>query len=302
MSARVRAKRPPQEAATRTILDSGAYSAYTQNKEVNAEEYIRYCVQYQHHYSRIIVLDTIPPKTEEQKKKKKAKYDKGTYESTSPEAAEFGAKNSFDMWVRMRDAGIQNATPVFHRFERFYWLERYLDEGADYICFGPGAYSSHSKKRDWLDQCFSTICDSDGYPTVDTHGLAVTSVELIMRYPWTSVDSAAWCKRAGFGVVLVPKGKNKDGSYDYSRGAWSVAVSDVAFEQAMGKDGQRKIFFNLSKAEKDYVLEYLRTVCGKNFSEVAISPHHRRVCNIVFFHELGKSHNVDRFVQTRGLF
>ena len=295
-------RRQQTEAATRTILDSGAYSAYTRGQEIDADEYIRFCVRYQHCFSRIIVLDTIPPKSKQQKEKKRLKYDKGNFEQTTPEAAEIGARKSYAMWVRMRDAGIRNVTPVFHRFERFDWLERYLDEGADYICLGPGAYSSHAKKRDWLDECFSLLCDSDGYPEVDTHGLAVTSVELIMRYPWTSVDSASWAKRAGFGVVLVPKGRHIDGRYAYDKGAWSVAMSNISFEQSAGEDGTRLIYQNLSATNREFIREYLREVCGREYAQVAVSPFHRRLCNIIFFHKLSEVHNVERFIRAPELF
>ena len=286
-------ERPP---ATYTILDSGAFSAYTRGDEVNADEFIRFCQRYQRYFFRIVVLDSIPPKSEGQSTKKRKKYDKGTFEYTSAEGAEEGAVRSYEMWVRMRDAGIENVTPVFHRFERFDWLKRYVDEGADYICLGPGAYSTSKKKLDWLDSCFDILTDGDGYPIVDTHGLAVTSVELIMRYPWTSVDSSAWAKKAGFGQVMIPHAKRADGSYDYSRSR-IITVSDVAYNLASQQSDAevKRTFHGMSRPQREYVCEYLEKVCDRQFSQVAVSPKHRRICNIIFFHELSKFHNVKRF-------
>ena len=286
--------------ATRTILDSGAYSAYTRGVHIDEDEYIAFCVRYQKHFSRIIVLDTIPPKTEEQKEKdKEDRYAyRRAFDTTSAEAAEQGAARSYAAWVRMREAGIKNCTPVFHRFERLDWLKRYLEEGADYICLGPGAYSRHEQKRQWLDQCFGVICSADGRPKVGVHGLAITSVELIMRYPWTSVDSAAWAIRAGYGVVLVPE-KNREGEFDFGLGAaWAVSVSIESYQLGQRGDWPRRLFRDLSSAEQQHVHEYLRVVCGRRYSQVALSAHHRRVCNSIFFHELSKAHNVTRFFKT----
>ena len=97
--------------------------------------------------------------------------------------------------------------PVVHYPEDPVWLEKYLSRGHDMIGLGGlvGKSSQEACKR-WLDDCFDRICDShDRLPMVKIHGFGVTSIPLLSRYPFYSVDSKTWLDVAAYGKILVPQ-------------------------------------------------------------------------------------------------
>jgi hypothetical protein len=56
-----------------------------------------------------------------------------------------------------------------------------------------------------LDYLFKKyIIDDKGKPRVKVHGLATTSLPLMQRYPWYSVDSARCMKLAVYGQIIIP--------------------------------------------------------------------------------------------------
>jgi len=105
--------------------------------------------------------------------------------------------------------------PVWHFGTDEEWLQRYIDEGYDYIAMG-GLIPNHvctlvpALDRIWR----SRLTDSEGSPRVKVHGFALTSHILITRYPWYSVDSSAWMKVCGYGAIYVPP--RRDGKWDWS--------------------------------------------------------------------------------------
>ncbi len=57
----------------------------------------------------------------------------------------------------------------------------------------------------WLDRLWEEhLCDSSGNPRVRVHGFGLTSLPLMKRYPWFSVDSSTWVQNAANGMVLIP--------------------------------------------------------------------------------------------------
>ncbi len=102
----------------------------------------------------------------------------------------------------MEAAGV-SPVPVFHLGEDLKWLRRYVDK-YEYIAIGGLIPNTTRELYNWLDPIFrDIICDSKGYPRVKVHGLACTSLGLMTRYPWYSVDSATARKLGNFGSILV---------------------------------------------------------------------------------------------------
>jgi hypothetical protein len=96
--------------------------------------------------------------------------------------------------------------PVIHAGTPIHWIKKYLKEGYDFLGFG-GLGQKMSKKSyfRWADNAFSYICPPPHRtPVVKVHGFAMTSMQLVSRYPWWSVDSASWIKASGFGAIYVP--------------------------------------------------------------------------------------------------
>ena len=56
----------------------------------------------------------------------------------------------------------------------------------------------------WLDSLWERLVDSDGRPITRVHGFGLTSLPLMMRYPFYSVDSSTWVQWASRGLVLEP--------------------------------------------------------------------------------------------------
>lgn len=93
--------------------------------------------------------------------------------------------------------------PVFHTRENPTWLKKYIDEGYDYIALGGMVAESKQWLRPWLDDIFgSYLVDGRGRPRVKVHGFGLTTIDLILRYPWYSVDSTRWVLLGRYGQIL----------------------------------------------------------------------------------------------------
>lgn len=156
------------------FLDSGAFSAFTQGIEVNMEGYCEYCRTNADIIHVASVLDGIgdPLKT-------------------------------YQNQMKMHELGV-NALPCFHYGED----ERYLDfyiEHYDYITLGGMVPISTPQLKLWLDRLWEDhLTHPDGTPKIKVHGFGLTSLPLMVRYPWYSVDSSTWVQWAANGMLLVP--------------------------------------------------------------------------------------------------
>lgn len=117
--------------------------------------------------------------------------------------------------------------PTYHFPSDNKWLKRYLEKGYDYI--GIGGLAGRWKGMNvgpWLDNAWALVCPkSNKYmPTTRVHGFGVTSVSMMLKYPWYSVDSTSYKIGGAMTAVFVPHGK--PGSYDYHRQPWFIYVGD----------------------------------------------------------------------------
>ena len=118
--------------------------------------------------------------------------------------------------------------PVVHFQTPLQFVERYIEKGYDLI--GVGGLGQGVAKRGyykWADGLFKLLCPASNQyrPIVRTHGFAMTSWELMMRYPWWSVDSASWIKIAAYGGILIPE-RDREGRWRYDRPPTLVAISN----------------------------------------------------------------------------
>lgn len=57
----------------------------------------------------------------------------------------------------------------------------------------------------WLDNLFKNyLCNKDGTARVKLHGFGLTTMKLLLRYPWYSVDSTSWMMTSNMGSIYVP--------------------------------------------------------------------------------------------------
>lgn len=114
--------------------------------------------------------------------------------------------------------------PVWHFGSDVKWLLRYIKEGYDYIGIGGLVPNPYCVLKPALDEIFTKyLTDRKGYPVVKLHGFAATSIQLMTRYPWYSVDSASWIKYGNYGWVLLPQ--RIRGNWRYSEMSYKINVS-----------------------------------------------------------------------------
>lgn len=198
------------------FLDSGAFSAYTLGIEIDLPTYCDY-IKRNHDLWRVedgvvmaSVLDGIgdPLKTYENQKHME--------------------------WLGAKPL------PCFHAGED----ERYLDyyvRNYEYITLGGMVGSSTKQLCIWLDRMWDRyLTDKSGRPRLKVHGFGITSVPIMERYPWYSVDSSSWIQSAAFGSIITPK-----------HGPMSVSEKSPSRHDA----GQH--ITTLTPIEQDYVLQML---------------------------------------------
>lgn len=99
--------------------------------------------------------------------------------------------------------------PVLHWGCDKEWIHHYLREGYRMCGIGSALEVSRQSQQSWMDWVFDTL--PKGYKV---HGFAQTGHKVMRRYPWYSVDSAAWVKRAGYGIINVPRKRRGVFCYD----------------------------------------------------------------------------------------
>jgi hypothetical protein len=94
--------------------------------------------------------------------------------------------------------------PCFHFGEDEQYLDWYL-KNYEYITIGGCVGRRTEELIGWLDMIWSRhILDKNGKPKRKVHGFGITSIPIMERYPWWSVDSTSWIQIASFGAILVP--------------------------------------------------------------------------------------------------
>lgn len=186
---------------TELMIDSGAFSAWTRQMDITVKEYTHFCLQHVHDADVIVNLDCIP----------------GKYGEKNPSIKERrrSAKEGWSNYLYMLKHGIpkDKLLHVFHQGEEFKWLRRIVSK-MGYIGLSPANDRTTEEKVEWLDRCMEYVTDNEGLPIVKFHGFAVTSLRIMLRYPWYSVDSTSWLMKSRNGQILVPRGRNGTLLYD----------------------------------------------------------------------------------------
>lgn len=183
------------------ILDSGAYTAFRKGKTINIDEYADFIKRHGHLFAGCFNLDSIGSGMKESKDKSK---DKDVITT---------AKQSFFNWMKLRKQGI-DTIPIYHMGTNQVWLRKYL-ERTDYIGIGAIANLNTSQRLMGLSALWKKyFVDKEGNPIVKVHGLGLTAIPMMVRYPWYSVDSFTPVISAVWGSILLPK-LNSEGEPSY---------------------------------------------------------------------------------------
>lgn len=250
----------------RFFLDSGAYSAWTRGTVIDLDEYCEFIKANIEQIDVYASLDVIP-----------GRPGQIASERERNEAAE----QSWWNYLYMREEGL-DPLPVYHYGEAERFLDRMLEYGCDYIGIGGLVGVPADRRIMWLDPLFERLTDSQGYPLVKTHGFGMTSIPLIFRYPWYSVDSTTWIKITANGAVYLPA-LGPGGEFVFDRIPAIISVSDQNDKQSTaGAHGN-----SLPKAARE-ILDRWLSYCGKTYAECAESYFHRATVNVTFFREVSK--------------
>ena len=182
--------------------------------------------------------------------------------------------------------------PVIHCGADLSWFEKYLDKGYRYI--GIGGLGQGVSKRDfleWGDRVFSLLCPGPGrLPVIRTHGFAIMSWELLVRYPWFSVDSASWLKAAAYGQVYIPRFSEHAGEFRFDRPPIVMSVSD----RSPNREKRGRHLMNIYGEERrilDLWVKHcgvaLRTTEDQRWGAITDLRGRARI-NLLYFHELAK--------------
>jgi len=207
------------------FLDSGAFSAWTQKVEIDIQSYIQFIKENIDCISVYANLDVI-----------------GDVEKT------------WENQMIMEEAGL-SPIPVFHAyFEDPKWLKRYMDRGYEYIALGgmAGGAITVQALRPVLDRLWRQhLSDADGLPLCKVHGFGLTSLPLMLRYPWYSVDSTSWVITGRMGGIFMPRWYQ--GKWVYDDASWKISVSNRSPDK---KEAGQHIE-TLSPGRKEIVLRYI---------------------------------------------
>ncbi len=178
----------------KVFLDSGAFSAWTKEAKIDIKKYCSYI---------------------------KKNDDILLHEDGQPLASVLDAiGDAYGTYVNqkaMEQLGVK-PLPCFHYGEDERYLEWYI-ANYPYITLGGMVAVSTQQLYPWLDRLFEKyLTDGSGRPKLKVHGFGLTTLELMQRYPWWSVDSSSWVQIAANGTLLLP---TPNGLWKY------VPISDV---------------------------------------------------------------------------
>lgn len=256
----------------RFFLDSGAYSAWSRGTVIDLDEYCAFIKANIEVIEVYACLDAIPGAPGRQ--------------ATEKERHE-AAEQSWQNYLYMIREGL-DPLPVYHFGEDIKYLERILAHGCDYVGIGGLVGIPSGPRRAWLDRIFKRLTNDNGEAIVKTHGFGMTSVPLIFRYPWHSVDSTTWIKITANGAVYLPAMVN--GEFVFDQVPTTISVSTRNPKQMKGGKAANSMAPTMRK-----ILDRWLAECGKTYEEVSSDYYHRAVCNVTYFRKVSEARAAHRF-------
>lgn len=188
----------------------------------------------------------------------------------------YNPEASWDLYREMRKAG-HNVLPVYHYGEDVKWLKKYMAE-TDYI--GIGGLGQYNTKQNWLPfgiQTWKTITSDKGKPLVKTHGFAMSSFDLMRRWPWYSIDSTSACTFSRMGAIMLPI---------HQRGKLDYATTPIIVPLAKGRATDKKFLGHRQPGGiiHNLVLKYLEHR-GQTLDQAMGSYIVRDALNLCFMNE-----------------
>jgi hypothetical protein len=229
------------------MVDSGAFSTSRLGPDIVLKDYIAYLKRHERLIAAYVALDVMPSR------------------DVSVERA---AALSYRNFLKMQDDGL-NPMPVFHLGEPRNALERLLHGGVTSFGLGGTVGAHRNEVGRWFDRSFSIINGS----TVNVHAFGVAAPRLILRYPFSSVDSTSWIKYAMYGMLSAPC--YRDGAPDYSRPPVQFHLTN---RRGVGKES----FDSFGPRLQQDIARFFNEEVGVSISHVRNSPQHRARAQIAY--------------------
>lgn len=180
------------------FIDSGAYSAWSKNKHIDVDDYIKFINENTDKFTLFASVDDIPG---ELKRK-----------PTLWEQRESPVKSWHNyLYMREQVKDKDKLLPVFHIGEDFRHLQNILEatfsgQHIPYIGLGGTVGLGCPVKEDWYKQCFKIIQQSSN-PNVKVHAFGMTNLKILENYPFQSADSTTWLRAAINGYICTKYGR-----------------------------------------------------------------------------------------------
>lgn len=235
------------------FLDSGAFSAKNQGQIISLDEYADFLLKYKDQVDLYCGLDIIPADSSVKSKQEGAAY---------------------TLWQQkeLEKRGLR-PVPCFHAGEPEEYLAHYVSH-YDYIALGGMV---DYELGEWLNHIWTHyLLNSDGTAKVKVHGFGMTSLSLMQKYPWESLDSTTWLIHSKLGIIALPPWKGSE--WDYSTKPLLLGVGKAS---TMKKDEGAHID-NLSSPQKKLAEEYL-VQYGYTPADVDGHPVPRLIVNINYW-------------------
>lgn len=188
--------------------------------------------------------------------------------------------------------------PVVHYTTDLKWLDFYIRKGYPVIGLG-GLVGSTAEEdcRRWIDKAFQIVCPPPSrLPVVRIHGFGITTYELLIQYPWWSVDSTSWAKVGAYGGILVPHKRKVNGKWTWYFGEQPYLMK--VSEDSPDRKKQGRHILTIAKGERRIIqewLDYIDVPLGKqdkegDVVEWGVLTHHtyRKAANLFFYEEMRK--------------
>lgn len=258
------------------FLDSGAYTAWTRKLDLPIKPYINFCKRHKDHLFAYVNMDVIP----------------GVFpKKRTAEDYKVSSQKSYENMQRMLDADLR-PIPVVHQGEDLNWVNRYIEEGIDYIGISMSK-DSFARHKEWLNQIFSIVCDKQGRPRVKVHGFGITTPSVLLHYPFYTVDSTTWLLSPAYGQVIVPAFK-LDGSMDFSLNPSHLMVSSVDHTTIGHNDNSYDV---VGRERERVVNNYIRDVLKTTIEDLRYDTHIRRRSVVAYYEEMAKAISPVRFTR-----
>lgn len=249
------------------MLDSGAFSVWTQGVSIDLEKYIAFCEEHPS-CSYYVNLDVIPGVP-------------GKKKTLTVDAVEDSCQRGWDNYQRMIERlPLKKVIPVFHQGDNVKWLERYLEFGTPYIGISPAndrrttghGDTNHTcafkrlqdktitTKLQWMRSLKKFLFDGAGRPVVKTHGFAVTSYHLMKFWEWYSVDSASWKLSGAWGSMYLPMFRRGEWLFDVQPRIVPVSAISKGFADTATRKFQHEIERWLEECDVPWGSYVLKTV------------------------------------------